>query len=123
MTIEKRQFIANLQEKDLVETVFLVKHIAAMAARDGSTYLNIVLSDSTGDMDGRKWQGAELAVEQVKKGDFVLVRGKVNQFQNRLQLIVQDLVVVDKAQLNLEHFVPKSKSEPEAMYDQLLQLV
>ena len=85
------QFISQLNTKDDVTSPFLVKYIAAAEGKDGKSYLNVILADNSGELEARKWQGAELVSQKIKAGDIAIVTGKVNQFQGRLQLIVQDL--------------------------------
>jgi 3'-5' exoribonuclease len=121
--VEKKTFIAELEVKELVETTFMVKYIAVRSSRDGKEYLNLVLVDKTGEIEARKWQGANEVAEQVKIGDVCFVKGKVNQFQNRIQIIVQEINKCDKSDISMEDFVKKSSTAPEKMFDELIALV
>lgn len=121
--MKKNQFISQLNAKDDVTSPFLVKYIAGAEGKDGKSYLNIILSDNSGEIEARKWQGAELALQKIKAGDIAIVSGKMNQFQGRLQLIVQDLSPLAPDQYNLEDYVRKSTTAPEKMFEDLLQIV
>ena len=121
--MNKTQFISQLNAKDDVLSPFLVKYIATAEGKDGKTYLNVILADNSGEMEARKWQGAELAMQRIKAGDIVIVNGKINQFQGRIQLIVQEMSKLDETQINREDYVQKAGSAPEKMYADLLNIV
>ena len=80
-------FISDLQGKEEIESIFLVKIFNTMEGKDGRKYFNMILSDSTGDLESRLWQYSEEVEKQITKNSFVKVRGKVNYFQGRKQFI------------------------------------
>lgn len=119
----ERLKVKDLVPKQEVKSIFLVKYIAVAEARDGKKYLNIVLADGTGDIEGRSWSKAEDIFESCPKGSFVSVAGKVNLFQGRKQFIVQNIHTVDKAELDMSEFIHKSDRSEEDMYAELLGIV
>lgn len=121
--MNKTQFISQLNAKDDVLSPFLVKYVATAEGKDGKTYLNVILADNSGEIEARKWQGAELAMQRIKAGDVVMVNGKVNQFQGRIQLIIQEMSVLSESQINREEYIQKSGSAPEKMFTDLLAIV
>lgn len=121
--MNKTQFISQLNAKDEVLSPFLVKHIAIAEGKDGKTYLNVILADNSGEIEARKWQGAELTMQKIAPGDIAIVSGKVNQFQNRIQLIIQDITKLNESQVNREDYIQKAGTAPEKMYADLLAIV
>ena len=121
--MEKKQFAKELKVKDNVESIFLVKHIAMMEGRDGRNYLNLILSDMTGDLEARKWNEAEVVSESVTRGSYVFVKGKMNSFQNRMQLIVQDICTVETEKLNPADYIPKGQKETEPLFKEIVGVV
>jgi 3'-5' exoribonuclease len=119
----KSQFINKLGSKDEVLSPFLVKHIATAEGKDGKSYLNIILADKSGELEARKWHGADLIIGQIRSGDVVIVGGKMNQFQGRMQLIVSDMSKLDEAQFDREDYIQKAGSAPEKMFQELLGIV
>lgn len=112
-----------LGAKDDVQSSFLVKYIAKASGKDGRSYLNIILSDNSGEMEARKWQDADLVISKIKTGDIVVINGKMNAFQGRLQLIVNEISKLNEDQYELDHYIKKSNSAPLKMYDQLIEIV
>ena len=115
--------VADLAPKQTIKSVYLVKHIALMEARDGKKYLNMILADGSGDLESRVWNTAEEVYDQVSKGNFLLVEGKVNLFQGRKQFILQKYEKIDASQIDQGDFIHKAKEDPEKMYEQLMGIV
>lgn len=121
--MNKTQFISGLNAKDDVLSPFLVKYIAIAEGKDGKSYLNVILADNSGEIEARKWQGAELAMQRINAGDIVIVNGKVNAFQGRIQLIIQEMSKLEESQIKREDYVQKAGTAPEKMYSELLAIV
>ena len=92
--MEKKLFIKNFRLKEEVKTLFYVKYISLMEARDGRKYINIILSDSTGDLEARIWSNADEHAQNISTGNFIQANGKLNLFQGRKQFIIQEAVKV-----------------------------
>ena len=121
--MEKKIFVKDLEVKESVNSAFLVKYIALMEAKDGKNYLNVILTDRTGDIEARKWNDAEDTLNTIKKGDFVVVDGKVNYYQNRFQIIIKSISKIDSEGMNELDFIASSKNPPDEMFDALIQIV
>lgn len=121
--MKKTQFISNFNAKDDVQSLFLVKYIAVATGKDGKSYLNIILSDNSGEIEARKWQDAESTFNKIKSGDFIIAKGKINAFQGRLQFIVSEINKLNEGEFDPQDFIKKSSSAPEKMYDELISIV
>ncbi len=116
-------FIADLQGKEEIESVFAVKIFNVMEGKDGRKYFNVILSDSTGDLEARLWQYSEEVERNISKNSFVKVRGKLNFFQGRKQFILSHIEKVEASTINEDDFVMKATQNPETMYKELLGIV
>jgi len=121
--LNKSQFVNKLGPKDDVLSPFLVKYINAAEGKDGKSYLNIILADKSGEVEARKWHGAEHIIGQIRSGDVVIVNGKMNQFQGRMQMIISELSKLKDDQFNREDYIQKAGSAPEKMFQELLTIV
>lgn len=123
--VKKVQFVKDLKIKDQIKDIFLVKYIAAMDARDGRKYLNLILADSSGSIETRKWRDAEKIVEEVVSGDYIYCEGKINLYQGRTQFVVDKVKKIDEVAegVDLDQFIKKSSTGAEKMYDELLSIV
>lgn len=116
-------FISDLQGKEEIESLFLVKIFNTMEGKDGKKYFNLILTDASGELESRLWQYNAEIEKNVTKGSFVRVRGKLNFYQGRKQFIISQLEKVSQNEVNLDDFVMKASADPELMYKKLLQIV
>ena len=116
-------FISDLQGKDEIESVFLVKIMNTMEGKDGKKYFNIILTDASGDLEARLWQYSAEIEKTISKNNFVKVKGKLNFYQGRKQFIISQIEKLSEAQVNTEDFVMKASQDPEAMYKKLLNII
>lgn len=121
--MQKTHYINQLNPKEEFTSPFLIKYLAKSEGKDGKSYLNLIISDSTGEMEARKWHGAEIALGQVKVGDVVVIKAKVNPFQGRLQVIITEMSKLEANQYNKEDYVQKAGTLPETMYEELISIV
>lgn len=121
--MNKNQFVNKLGPKDDVLSPFLVKYINAAEGKDGKSYLNIILADKSGEVEARKWHGAEHIIGQIRSGDVVIVNGKMNQFQGRMQMIISEISKLNDDQFIREDYIQKAGSAPEKMFEELLSIV
>lgn len=119
----QRVMIKDLRPKEEVESSYLVKFIQLVEAKDGKEYLNVILSDSSGDIEARVWSGAAELAEKINKGDFVKVTGKANIYQGRKQFIIQGCEQIDKDQVNEDDFIFSAQVNAEEMFKELYDIV
>ena len=119
----KKLFVSELQGKEEIESVFLVKIINCLEDKSGKKYFNIILTDSTGDLESRLWNYSADVEKNILKNDFVQVRGKLNFYQGRKQFIVNHISKLANSEVNIDDFQMKAKEDPEMMYKRLLTIV
>lgn len=119
----ERQSIQSLKDKDTVDSLYLVKEKTVAVGKNGRPFMGLQLGDSTGSIDGRLWDRVDELSREFEVGDVLRVKGQVQLFQNRKQLIVHRLERVDSATVNFEDFIPKASKNVEDMLVELLQMV
>jgi len=120
--------IRELNGKQDVDSIFLVKHLAVMEGKDGKSYLNVILSDSSGDLEARKWHGAQEVFQSLNRGELARVQGKTNIFQGRLQLIINQIYRAPEKDLSqlgvsLQDYTPKAATPSDEMLKDLMLIV
>lgn len=119
----KKLFISELQGKEEIESIFLIKIFNTMEGKDGKKYFNIILTDATGDLEARLWQYSEDLEKNLSKGSFVKARGKLNFYQGRKQFIISQIQKLPSNEVNTDDFMMKANQDPEVMYKKLLQII
>ena len=87
--------IAELIADRTVEGVYAVARKQRRTTRKGAPYLVLELVDPTGRIEGRIWNDVELLDGRFAEGDAVRVLGRVESFDNRLQLEIRSVEATD----------------------------
>ena len=86
---EKGFFVAALPRDRVVTFLALVREKGFRPKRNGGVYLHLVLADRTGDLDAKVWDAPETTSSLFERDDIVKVRGTIELYNDRPQLIVQ----------------------------------
>src|SRR5262249_33675966 len=78
--------------------------------RSGKAYLALVLSDKTGDVDGRIFDGIEQFEPTFGTGDYVLVQGEVITFHGKPQILVSTIERLDPEPIDRKEFISAAAS-------------
>lgn len=115
-------FVSDLSDKQSFQTTFLAKNKSLLKDKKGNSYMSLLLSDASGDIDARAWDNVERYGESFHSGDIVEVKGIVQVYQNRKQIVVHK-VEAFQGDVDLKDYLGATKESPEALYQQLLELV
>lgn len=105
----------------MVEGFVLLKKCDEKKTKNGSTYLDMIISDKDGEMPAKLWDfsGAAFESETVVK-----IRGSVEQFGGHDQFrVAQIRAVTDKDRYNLSELVPASPIGGEQLFDMIVSRV
>ena len=113
----KEQFVRDLKAGDRVLSFFLVRHKQLEYFRDRTKgqFLTLVLSDRTGQILARVWEGAPELAQTFQEGDVVKVLGEVEEYLGRLQIIVAKLRPAKEEEYELADFLPRTERDVEEM--------
>lgn len=118
-----KQFVKDLKEKDKVNSVFLAKGKLERKDRNGKTFLNLDLQDVSGTINARVWEGADQFTKLFDSGDCVQIKGFVQVYQNKKQIIVNDLVRAQKDHFEIEDIFTGDKKMAQDAYDEIFKYV
>lgn len=118
-----KQFVKDLKDRDSVLSTFLAVDRQILKDRNGKPYMSLNLADATGSINARIWEKVEDWQKVFEPGDFVKVKGHVQTYQSRKQIIVHDVEKMGSDQIDLKDFVVRSALDPQLMWKQLLEMV
>jgi 3'-5' exoribonuclease len=90
--------------------------------KDGSDYLNVLLSDKTGKIKGVVWDNVDKVSSDKTPGDFVNVKGSVSEYKGSLQIVIKNMEVVSSDSLDSSDFLPSTKQNIDSMFERLVKL-
>lgn len=115
--------IRDLKDKDNVEGLFLVREKNVGVGKNGRPFMTLQLGDASGSLDSRLWDRVEELSRECEVGDVVKIKGQIQLFQNRKQLILHRLEKVDQSTVRVDDYLPQTKRRPEDMLAELHTLV
>lgn len=125
-----KQYINELAEGQLVDSLFSVKYKKPIAPYEGGFRFVIGVSDKTGEVEVYYWGGgSEEKVKKIyegfKEGEVVRVKGVAGKFREKLKIDVNEGSgsIEPSASYSLEDFVPKSEKSIEGMKRELEDVV
>ena len=121
----KQIFVKDLKKEMEVIDFFMVKSVAVKTGSTGKPYLDVVLGDNTGEINGKKWD-VGTSDHLLKEKDIVKIIAVVTEFNSQLQLKIQRIrKAVPESNpddiMDMGDFVKAAPEDPEEMYDYILR--
>ena len=105
--------LSRLIKNQMFEGFLLVKNSEQRTSSNGSKFLDMTLSDVSGEFNAKMWDGA---VQPPKAGTVIKVRAMMNEYNGRPQLRVDKLrAVTDKDEVDMSLLVPCAPEAPDTM--------
>ncbi len=117
-----KKYVRDFQEKDHIQSTFLVAEKVAGKDRNGKSFLSLALSDSTGRVNGRMFEKVDEFADRFEVGDVIWLKGFVQLFQNRKQLIVHDLRKAVEGEFKMTELVADLGGDPKEHLQQLIEI-
>ncbi|MDQ3557105.1 MAG: HD domain-containing protein [Gemmatimonadota bacterium] len=115
--------IRDLVDGSDVVACYVVHEKRRARARNDRDYLDLRLGDRTGTIAAKVWDDVDRVDALCARDDIVGVRGKVGQYQEKLQITVRVLEPLEADGDELEYFLPVSRRDRAAMERELDALI
>ena len=112
------------EKPGLYEGFALVKSCDKKSAKNGTFYLDIVLSDKDGEIFAKMWDYREEVVPLPEVNTIVKVRGMLQQYNGNDQFIIQRLRATNESDgINIADFVKSADCEGDDMLKTIVNIV
>jgi 3'-5' exoribonuclease len=121
----KKQFVRDLKVGGKVVSFFVAKYKMLEDFRDKTKgqFLTVVLADRTGQILARAWeQGPEL-YKQFEKDEIIAVRGRVEEYLERPQVIIEKLRRAKPGEYSPQDFVPQTEQPVDRLWATLQETI
>ena len=118
----KNQFINEIKLGDFLDDIFVLSEKILSQKRDGNNFLNVTLSDKTGTVKGVVWDNVDQISAGVSSGDFVHIRGSVNEYREAFQLVIKNMEKCSADVINPSDFLPTTSRDIDSMFERLLRI-
>ena len=120
---EQRVWVRDLRAGTEVEEIYAVRSCDVRQRRGGGGYLALQLGDKTGHVAALAWEHVERLRQLCQVGGVVRVRGQVQRYNQRLQVVIRDAIAVEEDEVREEHFIRSSSLDATELWRRLHEFV
>jgi 3'-5' exoribonuclease len=116
--------LSTFEESKIFDAFFLVLHKQQRTTKTNKPYLNLILGDKMGQLEGRVWDPGDSRIEkEFERGDIVKVRGSVSRFDDRLQMKVEHLRKAAGGEVEKSDILPCTTCDVDELWLKLMGFV
>ena len=120
--------IKNFRKNSLIQGFFLVREKHLRSTRTNHPYLQLSLQDNSGSIEAKVWENVPAYEKSFDEGDAVVVKGRVSQYKEQLQLEVEDIGKASPEKhaeygFDLSKLIPASKHNVNQMWRALGKII
>lgn len=113
----EQKLLNELQAGDSFEGFVLIKSFNVKTGQTGKSYVDMVLADQKGDINGKIWNYTEEQFKDYKPHILVKVRGNVVSWMNSLQMKIERIrIATEDDPVSITDFTPSAPKTSEEMF-------
>ena len=121
----KEHYINALAAGSDITDFFMVKSIGIKMGSNKKNYLDLMLGDSSGEMNGKKWDDSDEEADSlmgIAEGDIVKIKAQVTEWNGIRQLRIGRIRKAEaKDELQMADFVKAAPEDPQEMFSYVLE--
>ncbi|MGB3342104.1 MAG: HD domain-containing protein [bacterium] len=115
----KSQYAEELRSGQTVKEVFVLSWKSIKDKKDGGVFAVLEFSDRSGTIQGIAWDNVVESVSVLSVGDFVFVVGNVNEYNDRLQIVVNSIKRIDEDEIDPKDFLPCAEEDIDQAFNEI----
>lgn len=123
----KKLFVKDLEVSSEITDFFMIKSFDIKQDRNGKRYLDITLSDMTGEVNGKKWDIEQMGSDEVSKlaaGKIMKIKAEVTEWRDTKQLKIMKIRFSNESdEINKRDFIKAAPENPKDMYEFILSTI
>ncbi len=119
----RRLFLKDSVSGDIVEDVFVITGKQFSATTNGKFFIKAFISDRSSQITARMWNATRDIFTALPESGFIRVRGRVENYQNNLQFIIEQCWPAKEGSYEIGDLVPKTEKDVEQMSQRLTELL
>ena len=118
-----RLFLCDCQAGDLVEDVYVLTNKQLAQTSNGKHYIKAFISDRSAQITARMWNASRDIFQAMPDSGFLRIRGRVENYQNNLQIIIEQLWPAKEGSYDVGDLLPHTSKEIEPMARRLVEIL
>ncbi|MCI8285073.1 MAG: HD domain-containing protein [Firmicutes bacterium] len=123
----KNVYVEGLITGTDFDEFFLLKQAVVRVGSNQKKYIDMILSDRTGDVSAKKWDATEpeiTEIESFNENEIVKVRASVGEWQGKKQLKISRFRLARKEDdFDVNEFIKTAPEKGEDMYAEICEIV
>jgi 3'-5' exoribonuclease len=119
----RRAYLRDCVSGDLVEDVFCVSGKQFSAASNGTNFIKMLVSDRSIQVNGRMWKATRDIFNALPESGFIRLRGKIENYQNNIQLIIDQFWPAKDGAYDLADLLPHTDKNISTMCGKLCEIL
>ena len=119
----RRLYLKDAAPGDLVDDVYVITNKQLAAASTGKYFIKAFVSDGTGQMVARMWNATREIFNWLPDSGFIKVRGRVENYQNNLQFIIESVGPARDGTYDLADLIPCTRKDIDKMHQRVLEIL
>ncbi len=112
--------ISDLKAGESINGIYLLRNVELKLSSNKKTYLDIILTDNTGNVPAKWWDANEADYTALIQNKLYYVNARVDLWKDSLQLTLNKIKLADDEDQKLvANFVPAAPISPEAMIEEI----
>jgi 3'-5' exoribonuclease len=112
------EFVKNLKGGSILSK-FAISNKTIKLTKHGNEYLDVTLSDKTGDITGRMFSNGKLnsSVQDLENGDICTIKGNVEEYQGRFNLKISEIIRCSAEEFDEKDFLNSSEKNTDKLME------
>lgn len=115
--------INEIIDGEKIEILLLISNVTKGISTNNATYLNITFQDSTGVIEGKRWDATQDDIDFYTIGKIVRVFGDANKYRNAMQIKISHAEAVDMSAIDYQDYVASAPVKREDLEQELRYFV
>ncbi len=118
----RRLFLRDCAAGDVVEDVYIIANKQLAATASGKYYIKAFCSDRSAQMTVRIWNATREMFAAMPDGGLLRIRGRVENYQNNLQLIIEQMWPAKEGTFDSADLMPHTERDVDEMCKRLFEI-
>jgi 3'-5' exoribonuclease len=118
----RRLFLRDCAPGDVIEDVFIITNKQLAATASGKYYIKAFCSDRTAQLNVRIWNATREQFAAIPDGGFLRIRGRVENYQNNLQIIIEQMWAAKEGSFDIADLMPHTERDVDHMCERVFEI-
>lgn len=119
----REKYLSACQAGDVIDDVVVVTNAQLAASSNGKFYIKAFISDRSAQLTARMWNATRETFSVMPDNAFVRIKGRVENYQNNLQVIIEDFGPAEPGTFDIGDLLPTTTKDVDGMCQRLFGIL